>query len=149
MKLPTLKRKQSGFTLLELLIVVAIIAILISIGLASFSRVQKSARDTQRRSDLENIRGALEQYYADYNNYPTGVMSDLSDALEGSNPRSIVYLNEVQTLGPLGTADPYIYDDSGGSGQTYCLGSATMETVTNDSETCGSNDYGFVLTPQD
>jgi prepilin-type N-terminal cleavage/methylation domain-containing protein len=54
--------KNKGFTLIELLVVISIIGILASLALASYSRAQKQARDTQRKSDLNQYRNALELY---------------------------------------------------------------------------------------
>lgn len=52
--------KQKGFTLVELLVVVAIIAILSVIGLTVFSSAQSNARDARRRADIDAISKALE-----------------------------------------------------------------------------------------
>lgn len=51
---------SSGFTLVELLVVVAIIAILSVIGITVFSGVQKNARDARRRGDIDAIAKTLE-----------------------------------------------------------------------------------------
>ena len=67
-----LKISKDGFTLLELLIVIAIIGILVAMGTVSYSTAQKRARDTQRRGDLKAIQDGFEQYYAQNNgNYPS------------------------------------------------------------------------------
>lgn len=52
--------KQKGFTLVELLVVVAIIAILSVIGLTIFTSAQSNARDARRKSDVDAIAKALE-----------------------------------------------------------------------------------------
>lgn len=52
--------KKSGFTLVELLVVISIIAILSVIGMAIFTGVQKNARDAKRRADIDAIGNALE-----------------------------------------------------------------------------------------
>jgi type IV pilus assembly protein PilA len=57
--------QKKGFTLLEILIVIAIIGILISIGVASYSSAQKKSRDSRRRGDLKAVQSAIEQYYSD------------------------------------------------------------------------------------
>lgn len=75
-----MKRKFfAGFTLLEVLVVVAIIGILISIGTASFTSAQKKARDGRRQGDLKSIQTAFEQYNADNNgNYPATCSVDVT-----------------------------------------------------------------------
>ncbi len=58
--LPKSFKNPEGFTLVELLIVIAIIAILSVIGITIFSNVQKNARDARRRGDIDSIANALE-----------------------------------------------------------------------------------------
>ncbi|PIS17840.1 hypothetical protein COT54_02510 [Candidatus Collierbacteria bacterium CG09_land_8_20_14_0_10_46_12] len=53
---------KKGFTLIELLVVITIIATLIGVASVSYSRATKSARDARRKTDLEQIRQALESY---------------------------------------------------------------------------------------
>ncbi len=60
---------KSGFTLVELMVVISIIAILATIGLTVYTQAQKSARDAKRQQDLQEIQKALEQYYAVNQNY--------------------------------------------------------------------------------
>ena len=52
-------KKRSGFTLIELMIVMAIIAILAVTGLATYTGYIKKARDTVRLSDITTINKAL------------------------------------------------------------------------------------------
>ncbi len=65
------KNLKKAFTLIELLIVISIIAILVSIATASYITAQKKGRDSKRRQDLKDIQNAFEQYYAEYQAYPT------------------------------------------------------------------------------
>lgn len=51
---------KKGFTLIEMLVVISVIGILASLAIVSFVGTQKSARDTQRRSDLKQYQNALE-----------------------------------------------------------------------------------------
>jgi len=59
-----------GFTLVELLVVMAILGILTVVTLGNFRTSQIKARDAQRKSDLRQIANALEAYFNDYSGYP-------------------------------------------------------------------------------
>lgn len=75
-KINLLKSKlKQGFTLIELLVVIAIISILISVGSVSYLRAIKLSRDSKRKTDLEQIRQALETYRSENGLYP----ADLGD----------------------------------------------------------------------
>lgn len=62
-----------GFTLVELMIVITVIAILATIGVMSFTRVQMQARDTRRKADVRSIETALQAYYTEIGTYPATV----------------------------------------------------------------------------
>ena len=61
---------KKGFTLVELLVVMAIIAILATVIIGGFRSSQMRGRDAQRKSDLKQIANALEIFFADYGKYP-------------------------------------------------------------------------------
>lgn len=65
-------RKSSAFTLIELLIVVAIIGILAAIAVPNFLNAQTRARVARAESDQKSIGTALEMYRMDQNGYPLG-----------------------------------------------------------------------------
>ena len=67
--------KLSGFTIVEILIVVVVIAILASISMVAYGGVQARARDAQRQQDTRIIAQALEMYYLDNGNYPAASCS--------------------------------------------------------------------------
>ncbi len=70
-KLMAMLRTRKGFTLIEILTVVAIIAILASIILVGLSSARTSARDARRIADLDQIRTAMELYFNKVGHYPT------------------------------------------------------------------------------
>lgn len=63
-------KKEGGFNLIELLVVMAIIAILIALVIAAINIARRAARDTERRSNADAIKVALEDYFARNKEYP-------------------------------------------------------------------------------
>jgi type II secretion system protein G len=60
-----------AFTLIELMIVIAILGVLAAMVSGNFITSLKKGRDARRKADLEQIQRALEMYYEDNKNYPT------------------------------------------------------------------------------
>jgi len=65
-----IKSLKPGFTLVELLVVMAILGILATVGFGQYRTSQKKARDAQRKADLGNIARALQMHCNDSQNYP-------------------------------------------------------------------------------
>lgn len=119
------------------MIVIAIIGILVSVGLANFTSTQKKARDARRKNDFKNIASALDLYYNDNGKYPapdtgTGIGKikacgtvDVATACECGEPMQ----NDKALYMTLLPCDPaasrgyaYNYDDDGsGTGALYKL----------------------------
>lgn len=123
-------KKRQGFTLVELMVTVSIIAILIAIGIASYSSVNKRSRDTKRKSDIEQIRSGLEMYRAQNGSYPSPGSGSFVNASGLSAYLVSGYMPAIPA-DPQGTS-PYIYqykatDASGSTYYGYCL-SAYLET---------------------
>lgn len=74
-------KKQRGFTLLEILVVISIIGILVAMGAAAYSTAQQKSRNARRRGDIQAIQKAQEQYYAANNSaYASITGSTCSDS---------------------------------------------------------------------
>jgi general secretion pathway protein G len=72
-------RRQQGFTLIELMIVMVIITILAGIGLAVYGNSVQSAKEATLREDLFRMREAIDQYHADRNKYPATLEALVED----------------------------------------------------------------------
>ena len=66
-----MKKTTSGFTVVELLIVIIVIGILVTITVTVYNGTQARTRDASRRVDIANLVKALEIYYDDNGTYPT------------------------------------------------------------------------------
>jgi len=74
-----LKRNQRGFTLAELLIVVAILGILAVIAIPQFRQSPDRAREAVLKTDLHTIRESIDQYFADKGRYPDSIEALVED----------------------------------------------------------------------
>ena len=66
-----IKQQESGFTIVELLIVIVVIGILAALVLNTFQGVQARARDTERTTDVNALHTQYEVYFNDQGYYPT------------------------------------------------------------------------------
>jgi general secretion pathway protein G len=123
----TLLKKQGGFTLLELLIVIVIIGILALLIIPNITSAPKKARDTQRKTDITTIRKALEEYFVNNNSYPStsGVAATVLGG--GSGPLtsgSAPLMKEVPADPKGGSPSQYVYQytPSGTPATSYTIG---------------------------
>jgi len=63
-------RKGKGFTLIELMVVIAIILILALIAIPAYRNMQDRARKSRVQSDLRTLANALQMFFTDWNQYP-------------------------------------------------------------------------------
>ena len=79
-------RRDRGFTLIELMIVMSLIVILASISLTLYGNSVTRAKEATLKEDLFRMRDAIDQYYADKNRYPSSLEELVSDKYLRSVP---------------------------------------------------------------
>ncbi len=137
--------KNKGFTLVELMVVISIIAVLSTIGLVYYGDFTKNSRDAKRQSDLKLIQSALEDYRADSLNYPYALADPFVSA-DGSK----TYLNKLPT-DPLSSNPNYQYVPSGTgcasstpvNCTSYCLWAQMEKAALTSDSACTTPPSGF------
>ena len=75
-----LKRSSTrGFTLIEVMIVVTLVVILASIGMSTYTNSVHRTREAVLKEDLFRMRDAIDQFYADKNQYPASIQDLVSE----------------------------------------------------------------------
>jgi prepilin-type N-terminal cleavage/methylation domain-containing protein len=123
----SLKSKQKGFTIVELLIVIVVIGILVALVITTFSGIQRRARDTERQTDIKAIHGQVEAYYAQNGRYPT-LANINDDTWVGDNLKGL-------DLGAL-------QDPKGAGNDLQAGAAANIYAYTQDPATCDNGAAG-------
>lgn len=136
---------SSGFTFIELLVAITIMTVMIGIATISFRGANANARDTKRKAELEDIRGAIETYRLENGAYPTEEANSFTQAIfmDEIYPE---YINRDFEDPKNNATYNYQYHYVGNAACNYVL-VATME-VDNNAQSCpagcysaGSGDY--------
>ena len=100
-------RKYNGFTLIELMIVVAIIAIIAAIAYPSYSNYVYRARRADAQEMLMRVAAAQERYYTNMNNYATTTQLAFSDLSEQNHYKVSVNLGKGAGFYVNATQEPW------------------------------------------
>ena len=120
-----MRRRDAGFTLIEIMVVITLIFILAGIALVSYQSSVTSAKEAVLKENLFRLRDAIDQFYADKNKYPTALDELVSekymrsvplDPFTNSKDTWQTVMSEPDPLNP--QAQPGIYDVKSGSEET-------------------------------
>jgi len=129
---------KKSFTLIEILVVSTIIVLLTATAVVTYSAFLKQSRDARRKSDLEQVRAAVEMYRSNNDTYPITIAegASLCDPV-GCPPAGSKYLEKFPS-DPKNLTYKYYYS---GSASNYTLG-AQLETTSSCTSPPGGNSCG-------
>jgi general secretion pathway protein G len=121
----SIHRTASGFTMIELLVVMTLIVILATMGMTQYRSSVILSREAVLKEDLFRMRDAIDQYYADKGQYPSALDSLVSDGYLRRLPDDPFTKNNSSWLTIPSEPDPNnpgvapgVYDIKSGSDQT-------------------------------
>ena len=130
-----LRRKDAGYTLLELLVVMGILAVLAAVATPQLMGYFGKAKLQSAEVQIQNIGTALELYYMENGSYPSesvglkALVEPPADAPHWNGP----YLKKAQSLlDPWGRPYHYKYPAQDGDYEVYSLGPTGKATATSD-----------------
>ncbi len=137
-------RKQGGFTLLELLIIVVIVGILGLLIIPNIIDAPKKNRDTQRKTDLRGIQKGLEDYFVANNAYPTSATpAPVNTALAASlSSGSSPIIKPLPTDPNHASTTPYTYISDG---KTYKLEACLEIPGDTGTDVVPKSDYTYAV----
>ena len=130
-----ISKRQQGFTIVELLIVIVVIGILAALVITTYTGIQAKARNSKRQTDVNAVQTQLEAYFAQSGHYPS-----LADMNSGSwltaNMKSLDQgalkdpQGSSQTLASSPAAKTYAYEVANSSGTSCEADDTTCATYT-------------------
>jgi len=87
MTTPAQRSRQGGFTLIELMVVISLLVILATMGLAQYRNSIVVTKEAVLKEDLFRMRDAIDQYYADRGMYPADLQTLVTDGYMRQVPK--------------------------------------------------------------
>ena len=124
-------RRTQGFTLVEIIIVIVVVAVLASIVIPRILKPERPLREAQLQEDLQSLRDALQRFHSDTEVYPQTLadltMDSAPDYVSKERPFVAPYLHRVP-VDPITGAANWSYDSATGELKSSAQGT-TLEGV--------------------
>lgn len=124
------RRSKQGFTLIELMVVVAVIAILAAIAIPSYLGIQKKSARSEAKATLQAISLALEGYMAENNRYSDGPYTETFTYTCGSGCTTASFTpshpGNIEAVANLGNNLIYVYQITVDAADHYRVDASPM-----------------------
>lgn len=121
-------RNERGFTLIELMVVVAIIGVLCAIGIPLYANITANARIAKAQADVRSLTGASLVWAAHMGTVPTGLNNLTSIGVNSYGQSAGPFLGTIPTP-PSGWGSSYTYVGNTGTGLFFISASGDGVTV--------------------
>ncbi|HEX7633390.1 MAG TPA: type II secretion system protein [Candidatus Saccharimonadales bacterium] len=100
----SLKKRNQGFTIVELLIVIVVIGILALLVITTYSGIQQKARNSKRQTDIQAIQTQLEAFFQDNGYYPS--LKDMQGTADTGTGAPVWVKDHMKSLDKNALIDP-------------------------------------------
>ena len=147
LKLRRIGHKKTGFTIVELLVVIVVIGILAAITIVSYTGISQKAVASALQSDLGNAKKQLNLYYVDHGSFPTSVNTSGDNCPTPADTNYCLKPSSGNTFTYTSVAPSTFNLRSENNSNSYSVTNNSQPTVSNITTTSNTCPTGFIPVP--